>query len=112
MLAHRNSLKEFNFGPLLDLTDRQAATRQIQDAVSVLSLDGKITLDGLDLGELCRSMYLGYITSSEFWEVCQDKKDVMTMEERVAQLTDCGLAVVVKRLSNLNYYLEAERAKL
>lgn len=109
MPTYKNSVQEIDLRSSLDLMSREEVHNKIQEVADMLSLDGTLKLEGLDLDEVCRCKYLGYITSEEFCALVLNKGCLVSIHERVESLLSAGLKITIKRLNNMRYYLEATR---
>lgn len=109
MPTYKNSVQEIDLRSSLDLMSREEVYSKIHEVVDLLSLDGTLKLEGLDLDEVCRCKYLGYITSEEFCGLVLNNRYLVSIHERIESLLDAGLKITIKRLNNMRYYLEATR---
>lgn len=109
MQLYRNSVEEIDFGVKLDQLTFEESTKKLEEANSLLIKDGVLKITGLDLDELCRCKFKGFITTREFFGLFGQSKNICSMSERIQQLEDNGFVIKEASLTNIFYHLEATR---
>ncbi len=82
----------------------------IKKANKRLSKDGILKLEGVDFDEIARAFSHRYIKIDEVNDLLKDKVSFISLEFLVYLLNNNGFKVVVKRLNDNRYYIEAKRS--
>lgn len=93
----------------LDIIPYMEVDDYIKLAISKLRLKGRLILIGKNLNEINRQYFMGNITDKEYNLIIADVKSLWSPAVIKNALLDHGLRIVLFRLDNFSYYLEATR---
>jgi hypothetical protein len=106
--AHNNSLSNINLIDCeldaLTLTQRYTVLQLIEQK---LEHNGKVSITGIDALEISRGFYKGYLNLEKYNALL--RPSLCTLEDIQNKLEELGLQIIVKRINDYKYYIEAIR---
>jgi hypothetical protein len=104
------SLENLNLGHVIDTVPYPERDNVLRGLINKLRYGGTISIEGVDLEEINRAMYQGYLEVNDANGLLYNqRRSASSMNEVISLFHSLNLKVIHKRCNNYLYYVKAQR---